>query len=100
MNRPDLFLTRGCGTSFTDVLADMSDSLKSIATVLSETKKRPRNNRNDRNDEPSETLGSIVAMISAFQKICAEEEHIDPQDALELLVDVKNKCMKIIEEKE
>lgn len=97
MNRPDLFLTGGCGRSFTDVLADMSDSLKSIATVLSDTKKRPRN---DRNDETSETLGTIVAMISAFQKISAEEEHIDPDDALELLVDVKNKCMKIIEEKE
>lgn len=103
MNRPDLFL-RG-QSSFTDVLAEMSVSLKSIATVLSETKKRPRDDRprDVRDDESKIDLApllSIAASISAFEKICAEEEHIDPEDALELLRDVKNKCLKIVTQEE
>lgn len=102
MNRTDLFFHGN--SSFTDVLAEMSGTLKFIATSLSE-KKRPRID-SDEADAPrtggeggeGNSLETIVTLISAFQKICAEEEHVDAEDALALLVDVKSRCLKLMKQ--
>lgn len=95
MNRPDLFLHGQ--SSFTDILAEMSSSLKTIAE---NTKKRPRESEETPTGTHAEThietLTSIVVAINAFQKICSEEEAIDSQDAMELLRDIKSQIMSKI----